>query len=265
VTVAKKNKKQTRSKPGPPAKKKSSAGFYMVLGGMALVGVVALLLLNRGGSGSSSLPPVSVAQTDVAPSGAFGVSMGPDAAPVRIVEFADFLCPACRNFNAVTGKLLRQNFAVGEGATLQWVNYDFPLHEQSWQPALAARCAEPSGKYWEMHDLLYARADDWATESNMNRTFVDFAETVGIDKKEFEACLKDRSGLEDIGASRKYGESLGVNATPTLFINGQKIPSERRYYSYEGMAALIQQAAAQAGEREAEPTESAEPAEAPAR
>lgn len=262
--MAKKTKKQARPRPAPKPVKKSSTSFYMLLGGLALAGGVALLLLSRGGSEGSAQPPISLAQTDVAPSGAFGVSMGPASAPVRIVEFADFLCPACRNFNAVTGKLLRQNFAVGEGATLQWVNYDFPLHEQSWQPALAARCAEPSGKYWEMHDLLYARADDWATETNMSRSFIDFAETVGIDKKEFEACLKDRSGLEDIGASRKYGESLGVNATPTLFINGQKIPSERRYYSYEGMAALIQQAAAQAGERSAEPTES-ESAEAPAR
>lgn len=268
--MAKKNRKQGRPKAAQKPAKKSSAGFYMVLGGMALAGVVALLLLNRGGSEGSGIPPLSVAQTDVAPSGAFGVSMGPASAPVRIVEFADFLCPACRNFNAVTGKLIRQNFAAGENATLQWVNYDFPLHEQSWQPALAARCAEPSGNYWAMHDLLYARADDWQNESNMTRTFVDLAKTVGIDNEArdaFETCLKSRDGLEDIGASRKYGESLGVNATPTLFINGQKIPSERRYYSYEGMAALIQQAAAQAGDRTSEPTESAESAatEEPAR
>lgn len=253
--MAKKNRK-SRPQARPTPAKKSSAGFYLVLGGMALAGVVALLLLlNRGGSDAGAAPPLSVAQTDVAPSGAYGVAMGPASAPVRIVEFADFLCPACRNFNAVTGKLLRQNYAAGEDAILQWVNYDFPLHEQSWQPALAARCAEPSGSYWEMHDRLYARADEWSTESNMNRFFVDLAGTLGIDKKEFQACLDNRSALEDIGASRKYGESLGVNATPTLFINGQKIPSERRYYSYEGMEKLIQQAAAQAS---AEPAESAE-------
>lgn len=250
-------KKHNRKRPAPaPSAEKSSSKFYMLVGGLAAAGVATLFLLGRGGAPETQ--PLTLAETDATPSAAAGVSMGPQSAPVRIVEFADFLCPACRNFNAVTGRLIRQTYAQGEDAVLQWVNYDFPLHQESWQPALAARCAEPHGKYWQMHDLLYARSDDWRSRSNPNGFFLDLAEDLGIDGGTYRDCLGDRSGLEHIGASRKYGESLGVNSTPTLFINGQQIPPQQRYYSYEGMAQLIQQAAAQARDAEGEPAEAAE-------
>lgn len=248
--------KNEASTPPPQPPNKSSSRFYLVVGGLAAAGVAALFLLGRGGAPAAQ--PLSLAQTSAEPSAAAGVSMGPQSAPVRIVEFADFLCPACRNFNAVTGKLIRQTYAQGEDAVLQWVNYDFPLHQESWQPALAARCAEPHGMYWQMHDLIYARSDDWRSRSNPNGFFMDMAEDLGIDRSAYRSCLEDPAGLEHIGAARKYGESLGVNATPTLFINGQQIPSQRRYYSYEGMSELIQQAAAQARDAEGEATESAE-------
>jgi protein-disulfide isomerase len=197
------------------------------------------------GTSAPELSPPSVAETGAAPSADAGVAMGSPDAPVTIVEFADFLCPACRSFNAVTGKSVRRDFAGPDGP-LRWINYDFPLNQASWAPALAARCAGQQGRYWELHDLLYARVEDWGTESNPNGKFIDFAESIGLDEDAFRACLSDRAGLQEVGSARRYGESIGVNSTPTLFINGRRIPPRREYYSYAGLESLILQQVAAA-------------------
>lgn len=224
----------------PPAKSGGGKGFYLLVGGVVIAGGAALLMARDSGAGAPELAPPSIAETGAAPSADAGVAMGSPDAPVTIVEFADFLCPACRSFNAVTGKAVRRDFA-GPGGPLRWINYDFPLHQESWAPALAVRCADHQGRYWELHDLLYARVEDWANESNPNGEFIDFAKSLGLDEDAFRACLSDRSGLQEVGAARRYGESIGVNSTPTLFINGRRIPPTRQYFSYAGLESLIQQ------------------------
>jgi len=231
------------------AKNKSSGGrgFYFLVGGVVIAGGAALLMARSSETSSPQLAPPSVAETGVAPSADAGVAMGSPDAPVTIVEFADYLCPHCRNFNAVTGKAIRRDFA-GPGGQVRWINYDFPLNQASWAPALAARCAHQQGNYWQMHDVLYARSEEWATESNPNGSFIDLAETLGMDEDAFRACLSDRSGLQEIGAARQYGESIGVNSTPTLFINGRRIPPRQQYFSYAGLQSLIQQEEAAANE-----------------
>ena len=149
------------------AKNKSSGGrgFYFLVGGVVIAGGAALLMARSSETSSPQLAPPSVAETGVAPSADAGVAMGSPDAPVTIVEFADYLCPHCRNFNAVTGKAIRRDFA-GPGGQVRWINYDFPLNQASWAPALAARCAHQQGNYWQMHDVLYARSEEWATESD---------------------------------------------------------------------------------------------------
>lgn len=238
-------KNKNVGKKQPAQKSGGGKGFYLLVGGVVIAGGAALLMARDGGTSAPELAPPSVAETRAAPSADAGVAMGSPDAPVTIVEFADFLCPACRSFNAVTGKAIRRDFAV-PGGPLRWINYDFPLNQASWAPALAARCADQQGRYWELHDLMYARVEDWAGEENPNGEFIDFAESLGMDGDAFRACLSDRSGLQEVGAARRYGESIGVNSTPTLFINGRRIPPTRQYYSYAGLDSLIQQMAAEA-------------------
>ena len=218
-----------------PVTRKTGLGFYLVLGAVAAVGVAALWYASLGGGGAPANLPLSVADMEAEASGAAGVSMGSGDAPVTIIEFEDYRCPSCRNFNAQTGRLLRQNYATGDAAVLRWVSYDFPVFGQlSWPPAIAARCAEDQGRFWEMHDLLYARTESWYSESNPNAAFVDLAEVVGLDIDAFRECLAERPHLRDIAASRKYGESVGVGATPTLYMNGRPLDLNR----YGGYAAL---------------------------
>ncbi len=215
-------------------------GFYLLLGGMAIAGIAALVMVRDSGGSAPQLEPLSLAETAAPASAAAGVAIGAQDAPVTIVEFADFQCPHCRNFNALTGKAIRRDFAGVDGP-VRWINYDFPLNQASWAPALAARCGERQGRYWQMHDMIYAMTDDWMGKSNPNKTFIELANTIGLDEDAFRACLTDRSALRDIGAARRYGESLGVDRTPTLFINGRQIPPKQEYFNYAGLERLIQE------------------------
>jgi protein-disulfide isomerase len=220
-------------------KGKGGKGFYLLI----LIVVVAggLLLLNaRGSDEVEDLAPVAVASDPVSGDMSSGAAMGSDEAPVTIMEFADYLCPHCRQFNALSGKLLRQNYS-GTGGSVRWISYDFPLWPESWAPAIAAKCAARQDKYWEMHDLLFARVDTWREDGNPNRKFVEYAKDLGLDSGAFKSCVEGQETLKEVQETQAYGVSLGVSSTPTVFFNGQRV---LRDLDYAGMAERIDAAAA---------------------
>lgn len=211
-------------------------GFYLLLGVLAAGGIAALLL--AGGGGGEELGPLTLRETSVeADSGAAAAVGGREDAPVTLVEFADYQCPACAQFAAFTGRLLRQNY-VREGV-LRWVFHDFPLeqHPNAVPAALAARCAGVQGRYWEMHDLLFANQADWAGDSSPRDKFDEYGERIGLDGDRFGSCYSERRFVEEIVASRKYGIQLGVASTPTVFIDGRQVRG-----GYETMERAIQEA-----------------------
>lgn len=226
--------------------------FYLIIVAVVVLGGAGLVLagMNR----DEGPGPMSLTDTVVEADAGVGLAEGAENAPVTLVEFADYQCPACAQFNGFTGKLLRQNY-VSNG-TLRWVVYEFPLdsHPNAVPAALAGRCAGDQDRFWEMRDLLFASQRKWGTEGNPNKTFEGYAAEMGLDKKQFASCLTNREHLAEIMSAKKYGESLGVNSTPTLFLDGQPVPLTRR--SYEALEEQITQLAAAkaaeaAGEAEA--------------
>lgn len=213
------------------SKGKGGKGFYLLVAVVVAVG--GFMVLNAGGGDDlGDLSPAAIPVSDMSADASAGTSIGTDEAPAVIMEFSDYLCPHCRQFNSLSGKLLRQNHAAS-GGDLRWVSFDFPLWPESWAPAIAAQCAKRQGKYWEMKDLLFARVDSWRTESNPNRKFIDYATDLGLDSGSFKACVDGQETLADVQATRAYGESLGVNSTPTLFFNGARVTQGMDYASLE--------------------------------
>lgn len=237
------NKKTSKQTARPaPAKGKPGGNrvFYMILAGIAVLGAGWLLLAGGDSEAQSPATPFSVADLTADADANAGVALGPEDAAVTVIEFADFQCPHCRNFNGLTGRLLRQNYAGPEGP-IRWISYDFPLNfTNSITSALAGRCAEAQGQFWRMHDLLFARQDEWGPDSSPKDKFLRYAEETGLDRGEFADCFDERRHLTEIVASRKYGDELGVAGTPTLFLNGERI----RAGSYQGIEKLIQEALA---------------------
>ena len=140
---------------------------------------------------------------------------GPVSAPVTILEWSDFQCPFCREAQPALGRLLAE---FPEQVRL--VFKDFPLrsHELAVPAALAARCASAQGRFWEYHDLLFAAQPAFARDE-----LVGYARRLGLDVPRFTECLDAARLQGDVMADQSEGRAAGVRATPTFFVNGQKI------------------------------------------
>jgi protein-disulfide isomerase len=215
----------------------------MAIGAIVAAGVLALLLARSGDSGPMEIP-IAIAETEADANA--GVTAGAEDAPVTIVEFADFQCPACARFYAFSGRLIKQNY-VDAGGQARWVYYDFPLdqHPHAVPAAHAARCAGEQGRFWPMHDVIFARQNAWSPKDDARGDFEDYAREIGVDKAAYRECMEEGRYLEQIFAAAKYGQRLGVNSTPTLFIDGARAPQD-----YQELEKLILEAAAAATEAE---------------
>lgn len=139
----------------------------------------------------------------------------PDA-PLTVVEFSDFQCPACTEFfSDVQPSLIEKFVETGE---VFWVYKNLPLkqHPQAAIAAVAAECAGEQNKFWEMHDLLYSNQNKWTTE-NPDEALVDLANQTGIDGDTFRECLNSRQALEHILADLYDSQGI-VDTTPAFII-----------------------------------------------
>lgn len=139
-------------------------------------------------------------------------ALGPADAPVTIIQFAEYQCPYCGKANA-TLKEIEKAYA----GKVRFVFRDFPLgfHEYAIPAAIAANCAAPQGKYWEVHRRLMA--DQRAlTDADLERV----AREVGLDLGAWNACRKEPAQEEEVRKDQAEGAAVGVEGTPAFFING---------------------------------------------
>lgn len=196
---------------------------YLILGGIAILLIATYLLLSgRGFSGATE--PVAIQDDPASLQTAVGIKMGPDGAPVTLIEFADFQCPACANFSTFVHPLIKERLI--DQNIVQLVRYDFPIvsgHPHAFLAARASRCANDQGKFWEYHDVVYADQRTWSVGREPSSLFVDYAGRVGIDEAQFEQCLNSDMHAEEVTRNLRLGESLGVNGTPTMMLNGERL------------------------------------------
>lgn len=195
--------------------------FYWLLGALALIGGGAIYLAARGG------PAASLSWDGPAPApaadGFNGYVMGSDSAPIEVIEFLDFECPACASFAVIQFPTVREQLiATGR---VRWRSRDLPLpgHKYSRFAAHAAQCAGEQGKYWDMHDQLYQN-HSWAqTGRDPSSLFRQLAQAVGVDLGRYDECMKTGRYAGRIEASRQEAERLGASGTPTFFVNGKLV------------------------------------------
>jgi protein-disulfide isomerase len=197
--------------------------FYWTLGAVAVLGV-ALVGYQVGSKalGNTVSEPIEMAGLEdptklrelVRPA-----VKGEASAPITIIEFADFQCPACAQFYQQVEPLIQGEFiATGKA---KFAYYDFPLtqmHPNAFLAARAARCAEDQQRFWEYHDILYRNQNRWAGAPNPAGNFEDYAEQVGIDTGAFNACLRSDKHADIITASMELGAMMQVPGTPTLYV-----------------------------------------------
>jgi len=139
----------------------------------------------------------------------------PDA-PVVVVEFADFECPACAVHAVETQPAIDQ--ALVDTGQIMWVFKHLPLptHRQAPAAAAAAECAGDQGRFWEMHGALFATVAEWAVDAS-DATLVDLADSVGLDLAAFEECFAGRAALERVLQDLLEAEGV-VGQVPTFVV-----------------------------------------------
>lgn len=140
---------------------------------------------------------------------------GPKDAPVWLVEFSDFQCPACKAFSGAVTDLAKK---YPDKLLIAYRYFPLDGHPQSVPSAIAAEAAGKQGKFWEMEQLLFANQERFS-----DTLYTELATQLGLDVNTFKESLDDPKIKQAIANDATYGNSIGINATPTFFLNGVKL------------------------------------------
>ncbi|HVT40889.1 MAG TPA: thioredoxin domain-containing protein [Gemmatimonadaceae bacterium] len=252
-----------------PVRKQNNRTFIGLLVLVGVVGVGALgYVLTRPGEKALTVDPSIPAGT------AEGYLLGRPDAPVQVMEFGDFECPGCGNFANVTEPDVRARL-VNTGI-VAFRFFDFPLsaHRNSWTAHVAASCAADQGKFWEMHDRIYAGQNEWGltgsgeVTTNPIKVFRKYATEIGLDVKKWEDCLAAKPHEARIKANAAEGMRRQINGTPTFIIGNKMLPSDHvtgydefKRYVDEALAAATKSDSGKKATRTAPPRKGGAPEE----
>ena len=150
---------------------------------------------------------------------------GDPGAPVVLEEFGDFECLPCSILWPVLEKLEND---YGNRLVVVFRQHPLKKHRYGLEAARAAEAAGLQGKFWEMHDTLYRNRATWVPADYVGPHLNSYATELGLDLERFKADMDGETVAKRIAADQDRGESLNVDRTPVLFINGQQIASTAR-------------------------------------
>ena len=147
---------------------------------------------------------------------------GPRNAPVRIVEFADYQCPYCKQ---IEPQIERLRGEFGDKIAIAFMDFPLPMHTHAEKMAEAADCAGAQGKFWDYHDFLF---NDLKDPFNI-AVLKEQARNLKLDQARFDTCLDSNGQATQIKAEMAEGTRLGITGTPALFINGRFLSGSAKY------------------------------------
>ncbi len=197
--------------------------FLIALGAIVIIGAAFLITVAlSGGFGSNqNQNRVEVEELTVpvgtTPEGFY--YKGDPNAPVKVVEYADFQCPACAAFaRSLAPDIMRDYIETGK---VQFIYHDFPLrqHPNAPKAAEAARCAGDQNRFWQMHDVIFARQTEWSALSSPLNRFTQYAEELGLNTSEFQSCLNSGKHSAQVVRAAQVSAQLNITGTPSFIVN----------------------------------------------
>jgi protein-disulfide isomerase len=150
--------------------------------------------------------------------------LGKPEAPITIIEYESLTCPHCAKFAVSVLPKLREKWIENGKAKL--VMRDYPLDERAMRAAMVTRCAPPD-RYYPLTEMFFAQAEEWVLASDYRALLERLAKLGGMSSNQFAACITDKKLEDEVAQSRlTASQQLGVQATPTFFINGEKFDGE---------------------------------------
>jgi protein-disulfide isomerase len=146
--------------------------------------------------------------------------LGDSTAKVWFIMVSDFQCPYCKQFHEESFAKLRDDYVATGKVRMAYVNFPLPIHQNAWPAAEAAMCAGAQGKFWQMHDALFAGQEAWAEQHPAARAIDSLASGAGVDSVALNRCVAQHAAKRLIDADIDRGEHAGVKSTPTVLIGG---------------------------------------------
>ncbi len=229
--------------------KSRQSNSFMLSASILIAGVLIAgsVIYSAGKSTGGSAPQqVAVGNNQPTPSanlaealkiGGRDVILGDQNAPVTLIEYGDYQCPFCgRMFSQVEPQLRDEYIKIGK-VKMVFRNFQF-LGQESTNAGAAAECAKDQGKFWAYHDELYKAeiADGKENSGNLNRTlFVSLAGKAGLDVNAFTSCYDGNKHVSQVQKDRDAASAIGVNSTPTSYINGQLVQGAQPYSVFKSV------------------------------
>ncbi len=209
-------------------------GFYIGLGALAVGGAGVLFVAMGRGGATVPTGPIDLAAIEAARDWG-GYVVGDADAPVEIIEYADFECPACRVWWVLTAHDVKRRL-VSSGR-VRFSFRDFPLsgHRNASQAHHAAACAGEQGMFEQMHDKLFDTQNLWTGRAGVEGRFYGYAEEIGVDLARYDECMGEGRYRARIQASIETGADMGVTGTPAVFIGNTKYSG----ITYDQLKAIV--------------------------
>ena len=180
---------------------------------LVLILIAVVVFLKHRKIVAAKLLPV---QAGVSISHTFPKVMGPETAPVKLIEYSDFECPSCRLVQETIAKIFKDY-----PGKIQLTYKHFPLTSHKWSiyAHQAAECMQIQGKFWQYHDKLYEKQPEWAASKTAPvEVFAKYAQEQKADMNQFAGCMADVAITREIYAEKDEGAKKQINATPTFFL-----------------------------------------------
>lgn len=149
-----------------------------------------------------------------------GQKIGTDSARITLVEFSDFQCPACAAAEPFVKKV-----RLADSVQLIYRHFPLPQHTYAKKTAYLSEVASEEGKFWEMHDRIFETQSQWSvmSESDATSFFLSLAKELGLNEDKVKEALDGNKFKSKVDEDQVEGQRLGVNSTPTFFLNGRKL------------------------------------------
>ena len=219
-----------KAKKAQAPEKKNLLPLVIILGVLVAAIVAGVILVGRnrtdgGGNyvGSGGQQPQGEEQGPVTvPS---PIAKGPEGALVLIEEFGDYQCPVCGIMNPIIERIAAD---YGNRVRLVFRHYPlFKIHPNANVASRAAIAAGLQGRFWEMHDKLYANQAEWSVLSDPRPKFTEYAQQLGLDVGRFRTDLESRGVGMRIYEDQKRGDSFRINGTPTIILHRPQAGTSR--------------------------------------
>ncbi len=162
---------------------------------------------------------------------------GPESAPVTLIEYSDFQCPACQNYYPVVERLLASSTVP---IRMVYRHFPLPQHANAVISAQASEAAALQGKFWEMYSFIFANHAEWTGLNDPREVFAGYAQRIGLNVTRFKADMDGAVAKDMVQKQLAESRSVGINQTPTFFLNGKMIENPQ---GYEPFKAVIEAAA----------------------